>query len=104
MMEFEGIEKVRDQVRQGQTLLNVVQQLTQRLDQLTMALGMTAAVPAAQPNEGQQEQDSRTSGTTMESKAKNAKQATMTAYGQRLAKRSSTNVNQSSNAAMPGGG
>ena len=110
MMEFEGIEKVREQVKQGQTLLNIVQQLNQRLDQMAMIVqqstGMDMGIgqQQGQPQQAPQSQGGQNTATTMESKAKNAKKSTMTSYGQKLAKRSSTNVNQSSNAAMPGGG
>ncbi len=42
MMEFEGAEKIRKQVREGQTLLKAVQQLMQENQQLKAALGMAA--------------------------------------------------------------
>ncbi|MEG2679403.1 MAG: hypothetical protein RR949_05630, partial [Oscillospiraceae bacterium] len=38
MMEFEGIDKVREQVQQGQTLLNICQQMSQQLDQMAMVV------------------------------------------------------------------
>ena len=114
MMEFEGIEKVREQVNQGMTLLNMVMQLNQKLDQMAMivqnATGMDMGLGQPgmqQPQQGGQrppsQGQSQSVGTPMERKASNAKKATMTSYGQRLAQRSSTDVNKSSNAAMPGG-
>ena len=113
MMEFEGIEKVREQVRQGMTLLNMVMQLNQKLDQMAMivqnATGMDMGIgqpgmqPPQQGGKPPAQGGGQPVGTTMERKADNAKKATMTSYGQKLAKRSSTDVNKSSNAAMPGG-
>ena len=38
MMEFEGIDKVREQVQQGQTLLNICQQMSQQMDQMALLL------------------------------------------------------------------
>lgn len=38
MMDFEGIDKVKEQVQQGQTLLNTVQQMGQQMDQMAMIL------------------------------------------------------------------
>ena len=114
MMEFEGIEKVREQVRQGQTLLNVVMQMNQRMDQMAMIIqqttgkdmGIGMAQPGQQPQQPQQRGGGQSAGggNTMASKARNANKANMTSYGQKLAARSSTDVNKSSNAAMPGGG
>ncbi len=106
MMEFEGIEKVRERVQQGQTLLNLMKQMSQQMEQMASMLGMVppggmmqgqGAAPPSSP------QGDQKAGTTMEKKAVNAKKSTMTGYGQRLAKRSSTDVSKSSNAAMPGG-
>ena len=45
MMEFEGIDKVRDTVAQGQTLLNIVQQQSQMIQQLSAALGIGGGAP-----------------------------------------------------------
>lgn len=110
MMEFEGIEKVREQVNQGMTLLNMVMQLNQRLDQMAMIIQNSTGMPMTpggmQPQQGgmqPQGGQNQPTGTTMERKASNAKRQNMTSYGQKLAQRSSTDVNKSSNAAMPGG-
>jgi hypothetical protein len=110
MMEFEGIEKVREQVNQGMTLLNMVMQLNQRLDQMAMIIQNSTGMPMTpggmQPQQGGMPPrggQNQPTGTTMERKASNAKRQNMTSYGQKLAQRSSTDVNKSSNAAMPGG-
>ena len=99
MMEFEGIEKVREQVRQGQTLLNMVQQLNQRLDQMALIIqqvtGQNMGIGQQQTGQAtgqgksgtQAAQTSQNSATTMEGAAKNAAKANMTSYGQKLASR-----------------
>ena len=38
MMEFEGIDKLRDQVRQGQTLLNICMQQQQEMQQMSLLI------------------------------------------------------------------
>lgn len=50
MMEFEGIDKVRDTVKQGNTLMNMVMQQNQLIQQMAGMLGMNAGGPA--PMEG----------------------------------------------------
>ena len=99
MMEFEGIEKVREQVRQGQTLLNMVQQLNQRLDQMALIIqqvtGQNMGIGQQQTGQAtgqgktgtQTAQASQNSATTMEGAAKNAAKENMTSYGQKLASR-----------------
>ena len=99
MMDFEGIDKVRERVRQGQTLLNVCQQLSQQLDQMAQIvqsltgqdLGAVpagdgagtggAGVPAASGGGGSPLADGIM-----------AAQTPMTGYGQRLAERSRVSV------------
>lgn len=88
MMDFEGIEKVRERVQNGQTLLNVVGQLSQELASLKAMLGVGMdggmGVPAA-PNVPM--------GRTMGQAQKAAQTANMTSYGQRLAQRAAPNMN-----------
>lgn len=88
MMDFEGIEKVRERVQNGQTLLNVVNQLSQELASLKAMLGVGMdggmGVPAA-PNVPL--------GRTMGQAQKAAQTANMTSYGQRLAQRAAPNMN-----------
>ena len=99
MMEFEGIDKVREQVQQGQTLLNICQQMSQQLDQMALLLqsmtGKDMGVGAAQDGSSSgsrvpaQESAGSSSGVTggiMQA------QTPMTGYGQRLAERSSPNM------------
>lgn len=103
MMDFEGIDKVRDQVKQGQTLLNICQQLSQQLDQAMLLLqtltgrdmgaGAPQQAPAAQrsggaraPSGGGVDGRSSLASGIMEANTP------MTSYGDRLAKRSTPNM------------
>lgn len=47
MMEFEGIDKVRDTVRQGSTLQNIIMQQNQIIQQMAGMLGLQAGAPPA---------------------------------------------------------
>ena len=89
MMDFEGIQTVREKVMQGQTLLNMVMQMQQQLAMITGAL-----MP--------QEETRRTGGNNTGGSEKEAHselasgimeaQTPMTGYGQALAQRSVPNV------------
>ena len=48
MMDFEGIDKVREHISQGQTLLTLCQQLSEQLGQLTALMGEQGTAAAAQ--------------------------------------------------------
>lgn len=105
MMEFEGIEKVKERVQQGQTLMNIVQQMAQQMDQMALVIQSltgrdmgimnpaTAGGPAPTPQVPK--------GQSIDAKAAKA-QAPMTGYGQALAKRSAPSMDATSNAANPG--
>ena len=102
MMEFEQIEDVRDYVAQGQTLNNLVQQLTATVQQLQAALGMAAAPAEGAPAEGGG--GAGGGGGSVGGDIVDADKKNMTAYMQRLAERSTPNMNIGSDAATPGGG
>lgn len=53
MMEFEGVDKVREQVAQGQTLLNMCQQLMAQVQQLTSMVQMGPMGMGMQPMPGE---------------------------------------------------
>lgn len=105
MMDFEGIEKVRDYVKQGQTLLNIVQQLQMQLadaqnyiafltGRAPMAPGQPAqrtGTPAPAPGGRTQDVDSEGNGKTFASGVMQAN-TPMTSYGNRLAKRSAPDM------------
>jgi hypothetical protein len=71
MMDFEGKDKVMEYVQQGQTLMNMVQQLSMQVQQL-MALVPAAqpAMPATAPQQGQEApKDVRVSGAVQAQRA-----------------------------------
>ncbi len=100
MMEFEGIDKVREQVQQGQTLLNTCKQLSQQLDQMAlliqsltgkdMGVGSSQAAQQGGGNPAAAQQGG--SGSSLADGVM-AAQTPMTGYGQRLAKRSTPSMN-----------
>lgn len=106
MMEFEGKDKVLDQVKTGQTLMQVNQQLMQMVQQLSAIVGGVtgAQMPmfdgnlpdGAKAGNGQAKAQAA-SGT----RTTNTAGVPMTSYGQRLAARSKPNMNNRSNAANP---
>jgi ribosomal protein S16 len=89
LMDFDGIESVKDKVQQGQTLLNTVNQLAQELAMIKGAMGMGAepAVSAPRP------QEASSGGKSIAQAQKAAQSANMTSYGERLAKRAQPDMN-----------
>lgn len=113
MMEFEGIDKVRERVQQGQTLLNMMQQMMQQMDQMALIIqtltgkdmgingqqqGAAAGAPGNTVSSAYQAEGSEKG---LAAAAKRA-QTPMTSYGDRLAKRSSPDMTAANNAANPG--
>lgn len=89
LMDFDGIEVVKDKVQQGQTLMNVVTQLTQELEMLKRAVGM---VDTAQPQQPLPSAATQAHGG-MGQAQKRAQMAGMTNYGERLAQRANPDMN-----------
>ena len=107
MMEFEGIDKVKERVQQGQTLLNICQQMSQQMDQMAliiqtltgkdMGIGGTASGQSGGSN-GQ----SGGGGLSFDlAGAVQQAQTPMTDYGTRLAEQSTPNMNNRSSGAAP---
>lgn len=103
MMEFEGIDKVRERVQQGQTLLNICQQMSQQLDQMALLLqvltgqDMGVAMPGMAHGGGasaggQVSVPAAGKGADSLARATMQAQTPMTGYGQRLAKRSTPDM------------
>ena len=97
MMDFEGIDKVREQVAQGQTLLNIVQQLTMQLQMMQGVMGMAQPAAEGQPTEGRQKtapEGENPGKAGRDNPASGIMQARtpMTSYGQRLAERSKPSI------------
>ncbi|MBQ6945370.1 MAG: hypothetical protein IJN43_13740 [Ruminococcus sp.] len=101
MMEFDGDDKVRQKVQEGQTLLNVVQQLSAQLQQQNMLIAQLTgqALPMQPIQGGRQVQPQRqASHDTQAAAQKNAQTANMTNYGERLASRAKTDMNRGAGA------
>ena len=96
MMDFEGIDKVRDKVSQGQTLYNLLQTAIQQRDEAAAAAGMMMDPTggAAQQQSGQPA--AAGGGQTQGSRAVQAQTANNKSYAQKIAER--TNAS-----ASPGG-
>ena len=88
LMEFDGIEGVKDKVQQGQTLMNMVNQLMQELTVLRVSMGI-----GNNPAQGGAIPPPNVMGGSMGSAQKNAQTATMTDYGARLASRANPDMN-----------
>lgn len=89
MMDFEGIQTVREKVMQGQTLLNMVMQMQQQLAMITGALMPqedTRQTGGNNTGGGEAEAHSELASGIMEA------QTPMTGYGQALAQRSVPSV------------
>lgn len=107
MMDFEGIDKVREKVQQGQTLMHISQQLMQENAMLKAALGIAPAdgqQGAQQQTAGNMQAGPQTGSSGLASAVSNAQQQRMTGYGQRLAKRSTPDMGSLSGAADPAQG
>ena len=105
MMDFEGIDKIKEYVRQGDTLFNIVQQQSALLQQMGAALGLNTAqnAPSGAMGGGAPVQSVPTANADgMGGKVMDA-MTPMTSYGERLAARSSPNMNLPSNQAAPRG-
>ena len=110
MMEFEGIDKVREQVQQGQTLLNICRQMSQQMDQMAallqaltgkdMGVGAVSQGGGSAQGGGQSPGSPAGGGNSLASAVTQA-QTPMTGYGQRLAARSKPDMNVKSSAAAP---
>lgn len=104
MMDFEGIDKVREQVKQGQTLLNICRQMSAQMDQMALiiqaitgrnmgvmgapaAAGGTASPAMPAPGGVAPNADSGLARGVMQA------QRPMTGYEQSLAKRSRPDMN-----------
>ena len=88
LMDFDGIETVKEKVQQGQTLMNMVNQLMQELALLKDMVGMNTPngnpmsnVPNGQVRSG------------MGQAQKQAQTSNMTSYGERLAARAKPDMN-----------
>jgi hypothetical protein len=89
MMDFEGIQTVKEKVMQGQTLLNMVMQMSQQLAAIT---GVLMPQEETQPGGGTNAAESGGGGGNGLASGIMEAQTPMTGYGQALAKRSTPSV------------
>ena len=89
MMDFEGIQTVKEKVMQGQTLLNMVMQMSQQIAALT---GVLMPQEEAQSGGGTNAAESNGGGGSGLASGIMEAQTPMTGYGKALAKRSTPSV------------
>lgn len=95
MITFEGVEKVREKVQQGQTLLQVCQSLSAQLDQMAAIIqSLTGKNMGIDGQMGAQASAPSQGGVSspITSGRMNAQKSQMTSYGQKLAARSTPNM------------
>ena len=98
MMDFDGIEAVKDRVEQGQTLMNMLMKTQQELQKLGLLyfmrtgediLGLANGAGGAGAPQGAEKTDK---GNTLGGAVKAAQSATQEGYGERLAKNATPDV------------
>ena len=99
MMDFEGIDRVREKISDGATLLNIVKQQGQQIAELQTLLTGIAAPPAQASPQGarpvaEPETEEQIQSAGKDTLASGVMQARtpMTSYGERLAKRAGANM------------
>ena len=98
MMDFDGEEKVKEKVQQGQTLMNQLAAMQQQLMELATLVAAERGIPV----DGQPHDEGKASagvqkvpqGKSMGSAAVDAQKETMTSYGQRLAANAKPSLEQ----------
>lgn len=100
MMDFDGEEKVKEKVQQGQTLMNQMQMMQAQMNKMGLiiykltgndVLGLTEGMGAPGV---QIAQEGSVGGKSMGSAQGDAQQGTMTAYGERLAENAKPDVSR----------
>lgn len=90
MMDFEGIDDIKDKVREGQTLLNICQSQQQQIAQMMAMLGAQVSTAYGMQTAGAS-QASTPAGDTIGAAVTDA-QTPQTGYMERLAKRSAPDM------------
>ena len=99
LMDFDGIEAVREKVQQGQTLIKQLMLMQQQMLSMSQTIyRLTGQAPfgfasQAQQGGGAKANPRKAEGKSMGSAQTDAAKANMTSYGQRLAQRASPDMN-----------
>lgn len=105
MMDFEGIDQVREKVQEGQTLLHICQQMSQQMDQMALLLqtltGRQMGTGADHEQSTAKQTPVASGSASLADRTMQAQEAAMTPYGQRLARRSVPSMDGGSDAARP---
>lgn len=106
MMEFEGIDKVKEYVGQGQTLLNLCQQMQRQITEMSQVLTLltgrqVGAIPDREPAQVPPSSEGGSSNGKGLAGAVAQAQTPMTDYGTRLAARSRPSMLTRSDGAKP---
>ena len=88
LMDFDGLEAVKEKVQQGQTLMNTLNQLMQEMALLKSAMGVNTPTGMAMPATPNVQ-----SGGGMGQAQKDSQKANLTNYGERLASRAKPDMN-----------
>jgi len=107
LMEFEGKDKVKGYVQQGETLLKMVEEMSQRMDQMAALLqaltgkDMGIGAPVQEPVPPPASAGMPSQGKSMAGEINDGRKQSMTRYGEGLAARSKPNMALSNNKAAP---
>lgn len=100
LMDFDGEEKVKEKVQQGQTLMNQMMMMQQQMNKMGLiiykltgndVLGLAEGMGAPAPAVGR---EGNADGKSMGSAATDAQKGTMTSYGERLAENARPDVSK----------
>ena len=98
LMDFDGQEKVRDHVQQGQTLMNQLMQMQQMMTKLGIIVYQTTGrdvlgLMDGGPKAAESAANPAPTGKSMGSAVTDAQKGTMTSYGEKLAKHATPDMN-----------
>lgn len=93
LMDFDGEEKVKDKVQQGQTLMNQMAQMQMQMQNIAALLYQKTGIDVMGMSQQSTVQPQASGGRTMASAQKDAQTSTMTSYGEKLAARAKPDMN-----------
>lgn len=88
MMDFEGIDEVKAKVREGETLLSMLEQMSAQMAQMSALMGLGGGAPTSAPTSGGGSSVPAPSsgGRTMAGNIVNSQKRGLNSYGERLVK------------------